>query len=1477
MVDKYKRILSYWQVILVFLAFMLVIGTSYLLISDAEQKHLKQDAENVLDNTSIKIETDLAELKTLMGIISETASKMIIKGENYEKVSEYLKGVTEYMSLHKNILSQVSDIYGIFDVFEGKFYAGVDRVTPESYSPQNRPWYKAAVEANGNIAVTEPYMDIVLDVPIITYSRRIMDDKGKPLGIICMDIKLDKIKENASHVHITENTYGILFNKQFEIIAHPSPSYLGKSLRQLNDGLSIESDLRQGISISERKVMDYKGNQAIAFMRQLENGWSISVIIPSKEYYQNLNGMAEFLSVLGFTMAITLSLLLSRITAVNNKLEKQMGIIFENAPFGNIIFDKNKNIIECNLRVVKMFELSSKQECIKRFLEFSPKYQPNGRLSRDELVEVAAKAYEKGSHSFEWMHQKQNGEPIPYEVTLVRVEFGKELVLVSYMRDLRDTKRMVNEIKNRGLLLNTVNQMAFILLQNYDESNFENSLLKSLELMGQCLDVDRVQIYRNEMIDGELHFVCRYKWLSEYGKKCVPIPIGFSFSYSKRQEWKKTFLRRENINTSVKDLSKNEQEFLGGYDVKSIVIIPLFLDNDFWGFFNIDNCHTERKFSREEMEILTSAGFMISNAISRNLRITKIREADKHLQMVFDNVPLGYLMLDKNHNIIECNQRAIKLFKLSSKQECTDKFYELSPEYQPNGKPSKERAIALINETFEKGFNQFEWMHQTLDGEPIPCEIILTRVKYKDDLSVVAYLRDLRGLKTMLDELHKENENSKFMAHWYNSILNAIPLPITVTDSDAKWTFINTAVEEFLGITLKEALGKPCSNWNANICNTLDCGIECAKRGLKQTYFSDGDKSYRVDVAKLEDLKGETTGYIEVVQDITNLKVMAKKQAEAETANLAKSAFLAKMSHEIRTPMNAILGIVEIQLEDDELPPQAQEALNKIYASANLLLNIINDILDLSKAEFGKLELVQNKYNVASMIYDVVQLNMVQFSHKTVDFELEVDPNISTELFGDELRIKQILNNVLANAFKYTSKGKVKLAVSSERKSEGSDVVLIFNISDTGQGMTEEQKNKIFEEFSRFNLEYNRAVQGTGLGMSIVKHLIQMMKGEISVESEVGKGTVVNVKVPQGFVSEDVLGEELTANLQNSRFVKDSQLKNARIEREPMPYGSVLVVDDVESNLYVAKGLLQPYKLSIDVAESGEEAIEKIKSGKVYDVIFMDQMMPKMDGVESVKIMRDSGYSAPVIALTANAIVGQAEVLLSSGFDDFISKPIDIRQMDYVLNKYIRDKQSPEVIAEARQKHNISKISPYEIDFKANPDLLFAFIRDAKKKIPIMDSISKSIDNATNEDLRLFTINVHAIKSALANVGEKELSNIARKLEKAGNEGNRAVISAETGNFLENLGKVIQKLESDKDAIALKEEDTVYLRAQLVEFRTACTNYDKKLAKNILAELGSMQWSSKIKDFLDILQEFLLHSEFEEAVSKTTEFMELYK
>jgi PAS domain S-box-containing protein len=741
-------------------------------------------------------------------------------------------------------------------------------------------------------------------------------------------------------------------------------------------------------------------------------------------------------------------------------------------------------------------------------------------------------------------------------------------------------------------------------------------------------------------------------------------------------------------------------------------------------------------------------------------------------------------------------------------------------------------------------------------------------------------VRDLRELKAMINEIRKENEKSKAMAHWYNSILNAIPLPITVTDADAKWTFVNTAVEKFLGITLEEAIGKPCSNWNTHICNTPDCGIACVKRGVPRTYFSHKDLSFQTDVSILKDLHGGTMGYIEVVQDITNMKIMAKKQAEAEAANIAKTAFLAKVSHEIRTPMNAILGITEIQLQNESLPLDMQEALGKIYNSGYLLLGIINDILDLSKIEAGKLELSPVNYDVPSLINDIVYLNMMRFDSKPIVFDLKVDENIPLTLFGDELRIKQILNNLLSNAFKYTNSGKVNLQVFVENTTlyNANQITLMFRVSDTGQGMMPEQLDKLFDEYTRFNVEANREIEGAGLGMSITKHLVDLMNGKISVESEYGKGSTFTVWLPQGTVDDGVLGKAIVENLMQFRLGRMSQMKKApQIVREYMPYGKVLIVDDVETNLYVAKGLMSPYGLSIDTADSGFESIEKIKNGAYYDIVFMDHFMPKMDGIEAAKRIRGMGYTAPIIALTANALAGQAEIFFANGFDDFISKPIDIRQLNTVLNKMIRDKYPVETVEAARQQQN--RMKKTAVDSKSPPisrELAKIFIRDAKKTISILEAIYCKRDNYEDEDIQSYIINVHAMKSALAGIGENELSDFARKLEEAGREKVFSIMSKETPVFLNALREVITKIKPNEDggggADGIKDDDRNYLHEKLTVIQEACAEYDKKTFKKTLAQLQEKTWPPEARELLDSIAEHLLHSEFTEAAKQIEDF-----
>jgi signal transduction histidine kinase/CheY-like chemotaxis protein len=566
---------------------------------------------------------------------------------------------------------------------------------------------------------------------------------------------------------------------------------------------------------------------------------------------------------------------------------------------------------------------------------------------------------------------------------------------------------------------------------------------------------------------------------------------------------------------------------------------------------------------------------------------------------------------------------------------------------------------------------------------------------------------------------------------------------------------------------------------------------------------------------------------------------VSKKKVDEE--NRQKSDFLAKMSHEIRTPMNAILGITEIQLQDSTIREDIREALGKIYNSGDLLLGIINDILDFSKIEAGKMELVPVKYYVSSMINDVVQLNRIKNENRPIEFRLEVDEILPAELIGDELRIKQILNNLLSNAFKYTDKGEVVLSVAAEQTRGGlsTNATIVFKVSDTGQGMTAEQIHKVFDEYSRFNLEVNRTTQGTGLGMNITRNLVYMMDGSISVKSTPGKGTEVTVKLPQRTEgSGAMIGKEMAETLQQFKRSSASQTEKAQIAYDPMPYGSVLIVDDVETNLYVAKGLLSPYELSMETANSGFEAIDKVKGGGVYDIIFMDHMMPKMDGIEATKILREIGYKGTVIALTANAIVGQAEMFMNNGFDGFISKPIDVRQLNAMLNKMIRDKQPFEVIDAARRQKAARKAAqetPPPAALLANE----IFVRDTERAIATLEMICK---------------------------------NEALKPEQAGQDRDIAMIIAETPRFIESLRKVSEKLIADVQGGEPEDEDIGFLHEKLRIVHKACEERDKQTAKAVLVELKRKTWPRTTKDLLNTIVQNVLKDNFDEAASLVKDY-----
>jgi len=561
--------------------------------------------------------------------------------------------------------------------------------------------------------------------------------------------------------------------------------------------------------------------------------------------------------------------------------------------------------------------------------------------------------------------------------------------------------------------------------------------------------------------------------------------------------------------------------------------------------------------------------------------------------------------------------------------------------------------------------------------------------------------------------------------------------------------------------------------------------VEDEAKGLNLDAADYIHKPFSVKIVRLK-----VRNQIQIVNQMRELIELKKKLEaaviDAQTANKAKSSFLARMSHEIRTPLNAVLGISEIQLQNEELQPDIKEAFVRIYNSGDLLLGIIDDILDISKIEAGKLELTEARYQVSGMIYDTVFVNMIKYENNGVDFFVNVDEDVPSALVGDEIRIKQILNNLLSNAFKYTAAGEVELSVSAEKSEEG--VVLVLRVRDTGQGMTGEQLSRLFDEYARFNTETNRSTVGTGLGMGITQNLIRMMNGGIKAESEQGKGSLFTVRLPQGIVNDDVLGKEAVERLKQFRNSNEPFDKKIKIKYEKMPGAKVLIVDDIDMNLYVTKGMLLPYGIQVNTALSAAEAIEKIKkskrNGALYDIVFMDHMMPVMDGIEAVKIIREMGgdyAKLPVIALTANAVFGMKDKFLACGFNGFISKPVNILEMDSVLKEWI----SPEKIKKSEQPRSGGGNAPESVDIiiaalgkmeginienglkyaSGNRELYCNSYKLFNQRLE--SECDKMTGLLKNRDDKNFLITIHAMKSMLAVLGVTSLSDTAREMEQA--------------------------------------------------------------------------------------------------------------
>ena len=525
--------------------------------------------------------------------------------------------------------------------------------------------------------------------------------------------------------------------------------------------------------------------------------------------------------------------------------------------------------------------------------------------------------------------------------------------------------------------------------------------------------------------------------------------------------------------------------------------------------------------------------------------------------------------------------------------------------------------------------------------------------------------------------------------------------------------------------------------------------------------------------------------------DATLITKLNEAKSVAEDANDAKTQFLSSMSHEIRTPLNAIVGFGQALAKED-ISGTAKEEVQDILMASNTLLDIVNGILDIQKIESNKIELVNSEYNTKKLINEITSLINARIGSKPLDFKIIIDENLPAVLYGDSMRVKQVLINLLTNAVKYTDEGRILFQI---RATNNQDTCTIeAQVSDTGMGMTEEAIDQLFTKFQRFDVEKNVNIEGTGLGMAITKGLIELMNGDIKIKSKYGEGSTFTVTFDQKIISQKLTEEE------EKETNKEIKAFNASGQ-------TILVVDDNKINLKVAERLLKDYQVTVETANSGAESIDKILDGKKYDLIFMDIMMPKMNGIETLENLKNIvGFNMPVVALTADVISGMEDKYISQGFDDCLAKPIVEEELYYMLKKFLKEKDGIEVgpittkDLETTDEHNIKLLENNRINVAAGLELL----KDMSMYEMTLEEFFNELQNKLNDlekfkdegNLDDYAILAHALKTEARYVGCNELGDIAYEHEMAGKDKNQDLINekfAELKGEANRVYKVVEK------------------------------------------------------------------------------------
>lgn len=710
-----------------------------------------------------------------------------------------------------------------------------------------------------------------------------------------------------------------------------------------------------------------------------------------------------------------------------------------------------------------------------------------------------------------------------------------------------------------------------------------------------------------------------------------------------------------------------------------------------------------------------------------------------------------------------------------------------------------------------------------------------------------------------------------------NYIIDNLKEAVIVTDADHRFLFLNSMADKIITSINKEQ------------GYSTDDKIYAFIQG-SQDFFDWKDRHYQVEETVLKDNE-LIQGYMMTIVDVTKIieqnHLMKRLVLQTEDANRAKTNFVSNMSHEIRTPMNSIVGITEILLRSRHSPKE-QEYLLNIQSSGRVLLTIINDVLDCSKMEAGKMQLFDEPYDTCSLFHDLRISMENRIGHSGLELIYDIDQDIPCKLKGDMGRIRQVIINLVNNAIKYTEKGSVRFSVHVRQKNTDK-VMLYYEVADTGIGIRKEDQKILFDAFQRVEMDRNRYVEGTGLGLTISQNLVNMMGGVIEVESEYGKGSRFFFTIEQTII------DPTPVSAVNYNGQKDNVTEKEAECLFIAPEAHILLVDDNELNLVVAKELLKPLRMQIDTAENGLQAVKMVR-GSQYDLVLMDHMMPVMDGIEAAKAIRalpeDKYQKLPIIALTANAMVDARKEFLNAGMNGFVAKPIDFARICNQLKLWLPKDLVRDVPKEEAKKLLADDLSDREIQ-PEDPQMGFSFeegVNHCGSKAALMktirifyrtiDSKADKIEQCLKEGLISdYVVEVHALKSSALLIGAVPLSEAAKELEGYGKQGKTELLEEKTPDLLAMYRdfKDILKPYADKEEAARQEASNGEWCQALQQIHQCIEQFDLDGVDRIMEKLEEYQIPECIRESMDQLRVYVADVSMEEIMELTDTMTELLR